>query len=206
MSTFKRFDPRAPLSSAKFYSAFANKVISKNIHQRIAQEFMIVVPGQRVLDIGCGPADILDFLPDIDYVGFDKSENYIRNAKQKHGERGQFNCQILSSEMASGLEKFDHVFALGLLHHLTDAEAAVLIDTAQNALKADGKFFTFDGAYTDNQSLVARWLLNKDRGNYVRTPEAYTALASAKFSSVEKVVRTDLLRIPYTHCIMTCSG
>jgi hypothetical protein len=32
----------------------------------------------------------------------------------------------------------------------------------------------------------------------------YRALAQAAFDQVESVVRRDILRVPYTHCIMNC--
>jgi hypothetical protein len=50
-----------------------------------------------------------------------------------------------------------------------------------------------------------RWLLSRDRGRYVRSPESYQRLAAAVFPHVQTTIREDLLRIPYTHFIMSCS-
>jgi SAM-dependent methyltransferase len=57
--------------------------------------------------------------------------------------------------------------ALGIAHHLEDAEAQRLFQIAYDALKPGGKLITFDGVWTDGQSPAARWLLARDRGLYV---------------------------------------
>src|SRR5579864_2992907 len=36
--------------------------------------------GDRVLDIGCGPAPPLQFMPAVDYVGYDPNPRYIDDA------------------------------------------------------------------------------------------------------------------------------
>lgn len=39
--------------------------------------------GDKILDIGCGPADILEYLPEtIEYIGFDSNKDYINVAKK----------------------------------------------------------------------------------------------------------------------------
>ncbi len=97
---------------------------------------------------------------------------------------------------------FDLVMAQGLLHHLEDAEARQLFETARHALRADGAVVTLDPAFDAGQSRVARWLVARDRGRRVRTPEAYAALARAVFPAVEVAVYHDLLRFPFTHCLL----
>ena len=37
----------------------------------------------------CGPADILAFLPEIDYLGIDYLESYIAAARRGFGNRGR---------------------------------------------------------------------------------------------------------------------
>jgi cyclopropane fatty-acyl-phospholipid synthase-like methyltransferase len=66
------FDPRRLLSNSSVYRSCQSRIRSDNTASRIRDEFLKITPGQRVLDIGCGPAEILAHLPnDIDYYGFD---------------------------------------------------------------------------------------------------------------------------------------
>jgi hypothetical protein len=68
----------------------------------------------------------------------------------------------------------------------------------------NGKLFTLDGVYADGQSPTARWLLAKDREEYVRSEREYVGIASQEFSNIRPGVRHALLRIPYTHPILEC--
>ena len=76
-----------------------------------------------ILDVGCGPADILAYLPNVDYWGFDISEAYIERAGNAFGTRGHFNCKQLQVDDLDELPKFDVVLAIGLLHHIDDQVA-----------------------------------------------------------------------------------
>jgi SAM-dependent methyltransferase len=168
-------------------------------------EYVQPAPGDRILDLGCGPADVLDFLPAVSYTGLDISPEYIRSAKERFGSRGRFLCGDVGSatiEKERGL--FDLVLATGVVHHLDDAQAACLFDLARRVLRPTGRLITYDGCYVSQQSRLARWLLARDRGKFVRTREDYLRLASAHFAKVETHLRHDLLRLPYTHLIMRC--
>jgi SAM-dependent methyltransferase len=163
------------------------------------------VPGEKILDFGCGPADVLNYLPDVDYTGLDISAAYVHTAKQRFGSRGRFLCAdvgLASIEKEQG--SFDLVLAMGVIHHLDDTQAARLFQLARQALCPVGRLMTYDGCFAPQQSRVARWLLARDRGKFVRCQEDYLRLASADFAKVEPYLRHDLLRVPYTHLIMSC--
>lgn len=170
-------------------------------------EYVKPVPGEKILDLGCGPADVLHYLPEVNYTGLDINPDYIRSATQRFGTRGRFLCGdvgLASLETEQG--GFDLVLATGVIHHLDDALAARLFDLAHRVLRPTGRLITFDGCYVPRQSRVARWLLARDRGKFVRAEGDYLRLASAHFANVEPYLRHDLLRVPYTHLIMRCSG
>ncbi len=169
-------------------------------------EYVKPAPGDKILDIGCGPADILDYLPAVNYTGLDISPEYIASAKKRFGSRGRFLCNDVGLAMMEGEQgTFDRVLAIGVVHHLDDTQAAGLFDLARRALRPTGRLVTYDGCYVPQQSRIARWLLARDRGKFVRTREDYLKLAQARFSKVEPHIRHDLLRMPYTHLIMRCS-
>ena len=162
-------------------------------------------PGDKILDIGCGPADVLNYLPAVNYTGLDISPEYICSAEQRFGSKGRFYCGdvgLATIEEEQGT--FDLVLATGVIHHLDDAQAARLFDLARLALRPTGRLVTFDGCYAPQQSRVARWLLARGRGKFIRSREDYLKLASAHFTKVEPYLRHDLLRVPYTHLIIRC--
>lgn len=169
-----------------------------------AREHIHARPGQRVLDIGCGPADILPELPRVDYTGFDANPKYIASAQRNHGARGRFYCQRVSEESLSVHSCFDIVLAVAILHHLDDDEAEKLFRLAHAALEPGGRLVTLDCCYVVGQSRIARFLIDRDRGKYARDEVGYRRIAARAFDKVHSVVRSDLLAVPYTHVILEC--
>src|SRR4051812_4972051 len=47
-------------------------------------------PGKCILEVGCGPGELLRYMPDVTYVGFDPNPSYIERAKRTFGDRGAF--------------------------------------------------------------------------------------------------------------------
>jgi len=188
------------------YQSF-QKMVGKNYHGRLLAEHAQSSPGEKVLDIGCGPGHILESLSGASYTGFDVSPGYIEAAQKRFGQRGRFWCSdvgLAAIEQERGT--FDLVLAIGVLHHLDDERAAKLFELARLALRPDGRLVTCDGCFVPEQSRIARWALEKDRGKFVRPREEYVRLAAVCFPKVEARVRHDMLRIPYTHLIMRCSA
>lgn len=161
--------------------------------------------GDRILDVGCGPADILNYLPAVSYIGVDIDANYIACAKAHFADRGEFICKDVALLAEECFEPVDIILATGLLHHLTDSECINLLKSCKKLLKPSGRMVTFDGCRIPNQHPFDTWMLNNDRGQYVRTEEAYRKLAGSVFPGVSMNIHSNLLRIPYTLAIMELS-
>ena len=92
-----------------------------------------------------------------------------------------------------GGRRFDVVLAMGLLHHLDDAECAALIGFAHASLDPGGRLVTIDPAYAPEQARVARWLIGRDRGEH----PGHGGLPAARrlhLAEVSAVTRDDLLQ------------
>jgi cyclopropane fatty-acyl-phospholipid synthase-like methyltransferase len=148
---------------------------------------------------------MLHYMPDVKYVGFDMSQSYINVCQQRFGSRGEFHCQMLKDDTVANYGEFDIVLAIGVVHHLDDAQASKLFSLASNALVPGGRLLTLDGVYTEDQSVFVKMMLGNDRGQHVRTERASKALATPVFGAVSTSVRHDLFRIPYTVLIMECT-
>lgn len=186
---------RGLLGDPRLYIGLQKGVGSDQIRYRCLDEAELK-PGERVLDVGCGPAQYLDHLPDQDYVGFDTSEAYIRYARRRHGKRGDFRCETLAEAHLRKLGQFDAVLLFGVLHHLDDAQCAALLDLCARALAPGGRVVTFDPTLHAGQGRVARWMAEHDRGGYVRRPESYNALADRSFGDVRAGLMNARCRVP----------
>lgn len=167
----------------------------------LQEEFIQAQSGDRVLDVGCGTADILSVMPDVDYTGFDISKSYIGKAQKRWGDRGRFYAQLLDGEAVKDLEKFDLILATGLLHHLDDDEVHGLFETLSKGIKPNGRIVTVDGTFAEGQNAVARFIVQQDRGKSIRSPQGYEDLARRHFSSVKGHL-VERNWIPYTYWIM----
>lgn len=194
---------RKIFESPLVYNAFQNAVGAQKLRKFYIESYINAARNDKVLDIGCGTGDILTLLPnDVEYVGFDLSEEYIDAARKKFGDRATWHCRSVSDMDANHLQTFDIVMANGVLHHLEDSEAIHLIAIAAKALKPTGRFVCYENAFTNDQSFISRLIVAMDRGQNVRSPAGYAELLSSSFPSVTTNVYHNLLRIPYTHVIL----
>ena len=201
----EKLDLRRILSQPIAYRIFSSVIARKGSRALHVRENIRAIAGNRILDIGCGPGDILEHLPEVDYHGFDLNEAYIDFAKKEYSGRGQFYCRSVEKAFLPGdPHSYDVVIANAILHHLSDDEAASLFRLAHHALKPGGRLVTFDGCYVEGQNKIARYLLSRDRGKYVRTAEGYLALAKNTFTTVDHKIYENLLRLPYTHIVLEC--
>ena len=195
---------RSILSYPIVYSALQSLMGARKGRQRIVDNYIKPSPEMKILDIGCGPAEILDCLPNVEYYGFDISSQYIKSARSKFLDRGTFFCKIFDDTDLAVLPKVDMVLAIGLLHHLEDEEAIRLVELVSKVLKPGGRLLTIDPCFTPNQNFIARFLINNDRGQNVRNKEEYASLVNEKFGPFDAEVKHQSW-IPYTNCFMECT-
>lgn len=193
---------RAVLSLAPVYRFTQNALGAQRFRRALTEQYIRATADDRVIDFGCGTADILDHLPDVDYLGFDPSERYVGDARSRFGERAHFVTTV--EGVAGHRSERTLALAVGVLHHMDDALAASTIALAARSLVEDGRMVTIDPTIVGGQPKIARLLAEQDRGRHVRDPDATRALF-AEFGDVKVTVRHDLLRVPYSHVIVEAS-
>jgi SAM-dependent methyltransferase len=190
------------LSRPEVYLRLQSALGADRLRRLCIDEFLRPQPGERILDLGCGPGQVLAWLPAGDYVGFDTEQRYIDYALATYGTRGAFHCAIFDESAARPLGRFDAVLLFGLIHHLADAEVQALLKTVTSVLKPSGRVVTLDPCFTPDQSAIARRVAAADRGRHVRAAPAYDALVAPYFRGISARIVHNICRIPSTERIM----
>lgn len=190
---------RAILKIPMLADFFQWMVGSPGMRRYVVDHYVKFPKGCKVLDIGCGTGELLDYMPQhIDYSGFDKDEKRIAFAKNKFGASRNFFSQDVneldSTANPDGI--YDVVLLFCVMHHLDDQETDKVLDYAKRVLKPMGTLITVDGVFIKNQNPLSRFILSKDRGRFVRSDDAYLQLVKKHFSNFEMEIKSKLLRIP----------
>ena len=187
------------------YNLWQDAIGGNALRRRFIRHHVRAKAGDKVIDIGCGPAQILPWLPEVDYFGLDVNPACIASAKRMHTDRGTFvvgNTESLWDD--SRFRDADVVIGLGILHHLEDNEAKHCIRFAHRALKQGGRFVCFEACWVPNQGLLSRYIMTKDPGQNIRTEQMYRQLTNDVFKKVNAWVDTKPLRIPYVMIFLEC--
>jgi len=97
------------------------KLWSRYYHNRLLQVYkLLIVPGQRVLEIGCAAGDLIGRLePDIG-IGIDFSEKMIKCAAEKYPKLTFIQCDAHEISLN---EKFDVIILSDLVNDLWDVQS-----------------------------------------------------------------------------------
>jgi SAM-dependent methyltransferase len=190
------------------YTLFQNLVGATKGAKWVSDHFWRVQDGQKVVDIGCGPANTVHILPaGVRYVGFDVSEKYIGHAREKFsGDPNKIFLVGVAEDFVTDLppqmQGADLVIMNGLLHHLDDDEALTALRLARVALAPHGRLVCLEACFLLSQAPFAHWMLKQDRGQNVRSEPEWKALIAQVFGKFETNILTGLLRIPYTQIVI----
>lgn len=184
-----------------------NRVIGNEKFRRWFIDHVVAVKGgQTLVDLGCGPADIL---PELDagvrYIGLDISEAYIGAARQRHGERGLFLAGTVETwRRDPRIRDADVVLAYGLFHHVDDEETLAIFQFARDVLRPGGRFVFLEPCLLRWQARRSVFMMAQDRGRNVRTEQEWKRLVHAVFPVASTSVVTNANRLGYTHLIAEC--
>ena len=192
------------LSITSIYSFVQWIMSGTSFRKKIVKKY-ITKNNVKVLDIGCGPAEILDSLPTVKYFGYDINSTYINYAKKKYKNRGKFFCKKFTSKDIKKLPKFDHVLLFGILHHLNDVEIKNLMVIVKKILKKEGNIITADPIFIKKQNPITKFIIKKDRGDNVRNKKEYIKIIKKYFKKINSKIYHQKF-IPYTWFVMLCKN
>jgi SAM-dependent methyltransferase len=183
------------LASPRGYHHLRNIITGGLPLRRWAEICGLGDPTLRVADLGCGPCDILDYLPAGGrpslYVGIDYSEVYLEAAR-KRAEAAGVTAEFIAMDLTRLTEdaaaqqalvdtlesrQISRVLLIGVIHHLDDRSAAATLEVVRRS-KTVRSVVT-----TDVVKIPGRWINNwfcrRDRGQFVREEAGYDALMAA---------------------------
>ena len=175
-------------------TSFRKKIIKENIKKK----------NLKILDIGCGPAEIIDYMPECIYYGYDIDKRSIDYAKKKYKNKNyKFFCKEFKSSDLKRLPYFDYVILFGILHHLNNKQAKNVLNLCKKKMKKNSILLTEDPILIKNQNIVAKFLIKSDRGTNVRKKNEYIDLLKTYFKNCKSKV-TKQFFIPYTWFTTVC--
>ncbi len=180
------------------YRLFQNANGAGRMRRILTREYIRPRPGDRVLDIGCGTADIRPYLGrSVSYTGIDMSEPYIKHDQKTY--RGDPSTTFIRENLNryNPSHRYDIVLLMGVLHHISDGEARGLLSALPRVLRPGGRAITMDGCYTSRLNAFERALLRHDRGKFVRQLPEWEALFSSSLPEASYEIRKDLFYLPY---------
>ena len=199
MATFSRDTVYAPLRLPRLYNLLQRVVGGGRDRAAFVTTHVAFRPDEKVVDAGCGTGRALEFLPLVNYFGFDPNPEYIRVAQSRYGSRGEFFCGDASSprvrELAQGADAF---LSLGVLHHLTDQQIDEILGLARACLRPSGRFIFYEPCFSANDDWVGRMFMRLDRGENIKTDQEWRALLSDYFATVEEYIRRPVYLFRYT--------
>ena len=130
-------------------------------------------PGERVIDLGCGPGTNAGVFASEGYVGVDLSPEYVASARERFpGHR--FEVWDVTKP-GPDLGVFDIALVNSVFHHLSDTETKVVLTALPRALRPGAPIHIIDLVLPPDRSL-ARTLAKLDRGEYPRALDHWRVL------------------------------
>lgn len=195
---------RKALSLGIMYKTVQFVFSEKNSKKYILEE--IVQPAGedcRLLDIGCGPGNLISFMPEtVDYIGFDVNPNYIETAQAANASRAKTDFVLAeTSDMFTHANlpdnSVDVAIVHGVFHHVNDGIASEMLDLAAKKLKKGGVMLTLEPLWFQDQSGFRKWLMSKDRGKNIKQEadwKRFYADNASDWAEIQYDIRGDLIR------------
>jgi SAM-dependent methyltransferase len=187
------------------YQRIQTALAGGDSYARLGDLVFAGLDGKNVLEIGCGPGRwSTALLHTKSYTGIDWNPRHIEQARAQYGsQRARFICADLGdTALISSDAPLDAVIGVGILHHLDDTTARNVLAKAAELLRPGGRFIGIEPVLHAGQNPIARLLKALDSGRNIRSIAGYKQLFPPAFANAATVLRQDLMRVPYSHCLI----
>ena len=188
------------LNNPTIYHLSQKIFLADNFRKKLLQK-LLTKKNLDILDIGCGPGNMINYLSFNKYYGFDTDKRYIKYANNKY-PGCNFFCEKFTKSSLKKITKVDVVILFGILHHISDDEFLKLINILKLSLKKNSRIITLDPVYIKKQNKIAKFLIDNDREAFVRNLKGYLDLLKKKGIAFSYKVYNQKI-VPYTYIVTT---
>ncbi len=188
------------------YALVQSGIGASALPHALMSTFLEPFPGMRVIDVGAGLGTLKGYLGPSEYTALEPNPRYVDTMKLAPEHADTVVISGTTAALASADGPFDRAVMVGVLHHLDDDAGRQAIRDIARVLTPEGRLITVDPCFHEGQHPVAKMLARLDRGANVRSVAAVGSLAGDAFVRTHIDVTTNLLRVPYSHVWMTCTG
>jgi SAM-dependent methyltransferase len=146
----------------------------------------------RVLDFGCGTAEISKYFGDM-YVGVENNQRFLESNRIKFRDKF-FTDNLKSNEILTN--QFDVVLLMDVVHHLDTSSLISVLKTLKEVKSR--KKVIFD-PILEQKNIFGKILVKLDRGKYIRNYENIIGSLNECDYLVEKVL---FFSVGPTKCVM----
>ena len=147
--------------------------------QKTLREQVTVLPGERLLDLGCGVGSYHDFF-DCEYCGIDDSPLYVAWASKRYPTARFLPMDAAKLDFADAT--FDQAMTIATTHHLPDAKVLGMVSEALRVLKPGGRLHIVDAIIPLNpRQRIKQAIFAYDRGTHQRSFAALQTLIARGF-------------------------
>jgi 2-polyprenyl-3-methyl-5-hydroxy-6-metoxy-1,4-benzoquinol methylase len=195
------------LNISFFYNFVESVLGGKKATNLFIRNYVVPIQGENVLDFGAGTCVLFEELQKIknlSYTAIEPNQRYVENSKRRYGSHSNANFYIGSTEVLNQLRNdFDKIIVCAVLHHINIELWPQILHNLANKLRDGGKIILLDPVIHEKQNWIARFLISIDRGKSIVDVDKYIKVLSECGYSTNSTLRTDLLRVPYSHLITT---